>query len=315
MSHRQIFHRSWLSLDAKLFHVEQKELTVLTSCPICGDTERKHVLTCRDHLVSDHDFDIQECASCGFWFTDPRPKDENLGEYYKSDEYVSHSESSKGLINWLYLRARSIAIKRKYRLVKNLTKGSRLLDYGCGAGYFAGYCGSKEMDVTGVEPDKDARAIARSKYDVETIDPAERDQLAESSFDAITLWHVLEHLPGLKEQMEWLKSRLSANGVLFIAVPNRSSFDARKYDKEWAAYDVPRHIYHFTPKDIETLGKSVGLKLAGMKPMKLDAYYVSMLSEKNKGGSTLLGFWNGFRSNLKAKNGTYSSQIYILTHA
>jgi 2-polyprenyl-3-methyl-5-hydroxy-6-metoxy-1,4-benzoquinol methylase len=185
------------------------------------------------------------------------------------------------------------------------------LDIGAGTGHFLKRAKDEGFTVLGLEPDPDARKVAKELNDVELLPLEGLKELGASRFDAITMWHVLEHVYDLNEELETILSSLKEGGVFVVAVPNYTSFDASYYKEFWAAYDVPRHLYHFEPKTITNLVESKGLKFEKMLPMKFDSYYVSMLSEKYKGGSIVNAFRIGLLSNMKAKNGTYSSQIYI----
>lgn len=280
-------------------------------CLICGNSEFKNSMELKDHMVSKKKFTIQECISCGFQFTNPRPSENEIGSYYKSENYVSHSSSKKGLINSLYNIVRRKTLQTKVSWLNRNVLGKKLLDIGCGTGHFLDLAKKKGYEVTGLEPDEDAREFAKKHHGIETLPLETLYELANDSFDAITMWHVLEHVYNLKEDVNQICNILKPNGFLYIAVPNRSSWDAGYYNKYWAAYDVPRHLYHFRKEDVVNLFNSKDLQLKEVIPMKFDAYYVSMLSEKYKKGSFIMGFWNGLRSNIKSEKGGYSSQVYV----
>ncbi len=271
-------------------------------------------MECTDYTVSNEQFKIQECDSCGFWYTNPRPNEQEVGAYYKSEDYISHSNSTKGLFNNAYQMVRNITIRNKFLLLNSLTHGKNLLDYGCGTGEFLNYCNNHGMTVTGFEPDPEAREHGIKTYQLNLVDEAKLFGHADNTFDAITLWHVLEHVHRLKDTLSQLHRMLRPDGTLVIAVPNHTSHDAIAYDKYWAAYDLPRHIYHFQPNDIRNLFAQYNMELVEALPMKYDSYYVSMLSEKYKKGSMVRGVLTGLRSNMKASSEalTWSSQIYIL---
>jgi len=203
----------------------------------------------------------------------------------------------------------------KFNLVKNHLKGGPLLDFGSGTGRFLQYCKSKGIPVHGVEPSPEARKNTNADLDIADS----LTHLPPLQFDVITLWHVLEHVYTLKETLEALRSRLSEDGTIFIAVPNWKSSDATHYKESWAAYDVPRHLWHFSKDSIPSLLNRSGLSIKEVLPMKLDAYYVSLLSEKYQRHGTLgvtgllYGIYAGVRSNLRAKtDGHYSSLIYVV---
>lgn len=284
----------------------------LKSCPICDNASFSPFLNAIDYTVSRETFSIVSCDKCGFHFTNPIPTIDKIGDYYKSESYVSHSSSKKGIINKLYQRVRKYTLKKKLSLVTRLGKGKSILDIGAGTGHFLNVCQQAGWNALGLEPDADARAFAKKEFGVELQSTDALHQLPTKSKDVITMWHVLEHVYELRKDVAQIVNVLKDDGVLVVAVPNRNSFDATYYKEFWAAYDLPIHLYHFVPEDIKSLFGQFEMEVVEMLPMKFDAYYVSMLSEKYKGGNIIKAGFNGWRSNLKAKADSYSSQIYIL---
>jgi SAM-dependent methyltransferase len=248
--------------------------------------------------------------------TSPRPSGSALSKYYSSEDYISHSDTAKGLINKLYHRVRKLTLKQKVALVKKYSDYPLLLDIGSGAGYFVNACNLNGVHATGIEPDEKSRLRSVKQFNIEVFEEGEIDRMKASSYDVITLWHVLEHVEDLDKRLDQIHRLLKDDGVAIIALPNCSSYDARYYQMDWAGYDVPRHLWHFTPDTIQQLLKRKAFDLLSIYPMPFDAYYVSMLSEKYRNNrlGILRGFITGFISNLKAswnKNNTYSSQIYL----
>jgi 2-polyprenyl-3-methyl-5-hydroxy-6-metoxy-1,4-benzoquinol methylase len=286
---------------------------IVHQCPICSSTEFSPFLICKDYTVSRESFQIQECEDCGFLLTSPRPSLDTLGDYYKSNDYISHSDTQKGLINWVYHRVRKIALKNKLKLVQKYTqtKGS-LLDNGCGTGAFLSTCLQAGWQADGIEPDADARDIAEKATQKSIFSTL--DEVKNKKYDAITMWHVLEHIPDLNETIEKLKNLLTERGVLIVAVPNPESDDALYFKEHWAAYDVPRHLWHFKKKDIERLFKKHSCNMKAICPMPFDAYYISLLSTRYKTGKTqyIKALWRGFISNNKAGSTNTSSLIYVI---
>lgn len=289
----------------------------LTQCPVCQQTDFKHVLNAVDHH-SKESFALQKCTNCQFVFTNPRPSEQAIGPYYAFDQYLSHTSHSKSLLSSVYRIARNIMLSKKYEMFAPYLKGkeAQILDYGCGTADFLAFCQSKGMQVTGYEVDERARATALSVNGIAPFSPAQLQEIPENNFDIITLWHVLEHIHTLNEQIEFFKSRLKKDGTLIIAVPNLVSHDAQKYQEKWAALDVPRHLYHFTPDTLKNLMQRYGFDFAEQKPLILDAFYVSMYSEWNSGagkiGGLVKAFLEGMISNIAAaKTGNYSSLTYI----
>lgn len=290
-----------------------------TGCPICKSNDIQEQLTATDHTVSHTNFSIWHCNACTARFTQDVPEQDAIGAYYASANYISHSDTKKGLINRLYHLVRKRTLSGKKGLViqqTGITKGA-ILDIGCGTGAFLHTMKAAGWDITGLEPDHIARTKAAELYAVHPQEPAKLFELQPASFNAITMWHVLEHVHELHAYISQIEQLLAPGGKAFIAVPNYTSPDAAIYQEHWAAYDVPRHLYHFSPQSMETLLSQHGLKLIAVKPMWFDSFYVSMLSEqyKNSKGNMVKSVLNGFLSNLKAWSNIRrcSSVIYVIS--
>jgi 2-polyprenyl-3-methyl-5-hydroxy-6-metoxy-1,4-benzoquinol methylase len=290
----------------------------ISRCPICEGQTFIPKFTCKDWTVSHETFALISCASCNLQITNPRPDDDQLGKYYLSTDYISHSNQSKSFTDKLYKLARYFTLKWKLSLVKEFSTNPKekinLLDYGCGTGDFLKACYDDGLKLSGVEPSDIARTKAISQvgqkiyYDLSEV----------TSYNIITLWHVLEHIPDLTQTLECIINKLEKNGTIIIAVPNHLSFDAHHYKNHWAGYDVPRHLWHFSQQNMKELLIKNNLTLVKIYPMKLDSFYVSMLSEKYLQGksfslaSIFKAFIIGLRSNYSAKKqNQYSSLIYI----
>jgi len=292
----------------------------INSCPLCGSTQFDLLTSCIDQTVSHEIFNIITCKNCKFTLTSPRPRDEKLGEYYFSDNYISHSNKASSLLDKIYLLARRFTLKWKVSLLKKYYVNPitpKLLDYGCGTGEFLKSCKDSGIDITGIEPSLNARTKASETTQGKIFESLK--ELECDKFNIITLWHVLEHIPDFEKIIHQLKSKLSDDGIMLIAVPNHKSNDALKYKKNWAGFDVPRHLWHFSSDTMKALLLKNELKLIDICGMKLDSYYVSLLSEKYQADnkSTIMGYLraalNGFQSNWQAKKtGQYSSLIYII---
>jgi 2-polyprenyl-3-methyl-5-hydroxy-6-metoxy-1,4-benzoquinol methylase len=287
----------------------------LRNCPVCQNNTFTEYLNVQDFTVSQEKFSIQACKKCGFKFTNPRPDLTQIGDYYKAESYISHTNTSKGLISKLYHSVRKYTLKGKLNLINRLIpKKGKLLDVGCGTGMFLNVCRENGWTVNGIEPDNGARQIAEQINEA-AIKTEVLTSFKNETFDVITMWNVLEHVHLLNETVDWLKERLSNSGYLIIAVPNHESKDAEIYQEYWAAYDVPRHLYHFSQKSIKQLFEQKGFSLKETLPMKFDSFYVSMLSTKYQVGKInyMKAFLDGLKSNLNAgsNNGNYSSLIYI----
>lgn len=289
-----------------------------STCPVCNAADIAPGLSAKDYTVSSEIFQIFRCNHCTAMFTQDVPDQQNIGSYYASENYISHSNTQTGFINKLYHRIRKRTLAAKRNLIKNETGKSQgnLLDIGCGTGAFLNEMSSGGWKITGLEPDETARKNAQQLFGIEPQSPEKLFSLEKETYDAITMWHVLEHVHQLQEYILQIKTLLTQNGRAFIALPNYTSYDAQNYKECWAAYDVPRHLYHFSPESMEMLVKKHGMEVKKIKPMWYDSFYVSMLSEKyrNGKGNILSAFFTGLLSNLKAigDNKKGSSIIYII---
>ena len=273
-------------------------------------------LEVKDYSVSGERFQLLYNNELDMLETFPQPEIDTLANYYKSEDYISHTDSKRNLFEKVYHWVRNYSLQQKLKLInKYSSQPNSLLDIGCGTGDFLATAQKAGWQIQGIEPDAGARVIANKKTSNSVKDVEALEDFANASFDVITLWHVLEHLPNLDEQIKILDKLLKPEGTLILAVPNFKSYDATHYKEFWAAYDVPRHFWHFSQDTISKLFSKVGMHVVQTKPMIFDSYYVSLLSEKYKTGKMkmLSAFFTGFISNRKAKrSGEYSSLIYIL---
>lgn len=288
----------------------------IIKCPVCGSQSNEEVLQLKDYFLSGEKYGIHHCNDCQLRFTFPRPDIDKIGSYYKSDEYISHTNSKKGLLNGVYQLIRSYNLKSKFSYINQFSNGKSILDIGCATGEFLNYFKHFGWQTKGIEPEISARELAINNYQLDVKDEMELDNILPESFDIISMWHVLEHVYHLEERIIQLHKILKNDGYCFIALPNYLSYDAEYYNEFWAAYDVPRHLYHFDILSLLNLMERFGFKLEETKPMKFDSFYVSMLSEKYKNNkpNILKAFRIGMKSNFKAmKSGKYSSLIYVFS--
>jgi 2-polyprenyl-3-methyl-5-hydroxy-6-metoxy-1,4-benzoquinol methylase len=299
--------------------LDDNKIERLTKCPLCKSGLFLNALKIRDHAVSNETFIVCQCTNCKVRFTNPRPNISSIDHYYDFPEYYSHNDSAKSLTQLIYQTVRKIAIRKKITLINSLVseKGT-LLDYGCGTGEFIYRAKTNGWDVSGIEPSSKARELAAAKVGENVffnLDHLSRNQL----FNVITLFHVLEHVHQLRKTVKKLVKHLKPNGYLMIAIPNPESFDANKYGEDWAGWDVPRHLYHFNRKAMQTFEEVFDLKLVEIKKMPFDSYYVSLVSEtyRKPGNMGIKKYWNAIVSGLlsnksaKGKSGEYSSNIYL----
>lgn len=273
-------------------------------------------LKVKDHSVSGEEFELLLDENLGLLKTHPQPAPENLGRYYESDDYISHTDGKRSFFEKIYHLVKQKALRDKIAIIENFQKGKgSILDIGAGTGDFLVTAKNSGWDVKGIEPSEKALNIAKNKG-IEFISGIEK--VENASFDVVTMWHVLEHVLDIEQHIKELRRILKPGGTIIIAVPNYNSFDAKYYGHFWAAYDVPRHLWHFSKTAIKKLFAAERMEVIKILPMKFDSFYVSLLSEKYKTGKMnfITGFWNGLRSNLKAaKNMEYSSHIYVIKSA
>ena len=278
-------------------------------------SKTKHFLNVKDYSVSQETFELLHDAELDMLITHPQPSLEKLPSYYESNDYISHTDGKKTLFEKMYQFVKGIALKNKLKLINSQSQKGKILDIGAGVGDFLMTAKNDGWEIIGIEPSEKAKNIAIKKG-VSFVN--EVKEIESHSLDVITMWHVLEHVPNLEEQITELKRMIKPNGTIIIAVPNFNSFDANYYGNYWAAFDVPIHLWHFSKTAIQKLFAKEQLELVNVLPMKFDSFYVSLLSEKYKTGKMnyLKAFWIGLQSNRYGKaNSEYSSRIYVLKNA
>lgn len=284
------------------------------NCPICGDSSLSHYINTRDYFLSKEQFNLQKCEACGLIMTNPFPEGNDMMKYYQSDIYFSHPNKQKSIFAFIYNFVKKFNLKYKLKVSTSSLEKGRLLDIGCGSGDFLNLAQQTGWEVYGIEPNNEARMFAQQQLNKPILLPEEINSLPKSSFDLITMWHVLEHVENINDQVESIIALLKPNGRLVVALPNILSYDAKFYKSYWAGLDVPRHLYHFSFDTIRHLMTKKGFKFLKREPLKWDAYYVSLLSERYIGRffSPIIGLSIGLISNTFArKSREFSSNIYI----
>ena len=268
-------------------------------------------LSCKDYTVSGDSFELVINKEYEMLVTAPVPTD--LEKYYKSTAYISHTDSKKTFFDKGYQILKNYTLQQKLSLLNSFkTSAKSVLDVGAGTGDFLSVCKKNDWVTFGVEPSLVARDVAKKKG---IFLKAGLSEFKNQKFDVISLWHVLEHVEHLKDTIKTLQGLLKPGGRIVVAVPNYKSYDAQFYNEYWAAYDVPRHLWHFSQTAIHKLFSEVEMTVSQTLPMRFDSYYVSLLSEKYKKGKLkfIAGFYRGFISNLKAQvTSEYSSLIYVI---
>jgi len=287
-------------------------------CLACGAADSAELYHAKDHLVSGKEFTVRKCNACGMGRTVDPPSESEAGAYYVSEEYISHTDRKQSASDYLYHLARSFMLGRKKRLVSMVTGRSSgvLVDIGSGTGYFPAYMQKRGWQATGVEISEAARKYSADRFGLKAISPAEVKDLPSATADCITLWHVLEHLYNPDEWLMEISRVLKGDGKCIIALPNFSSTDASWFGSRWAALDVPRHLWHFTPESLRLFAERNGFECEKMYQLPLDLFYISILSYRNQGSSMALikGLLTG--SILAARScfrkGRSSSLVYVL---
>jgi SAM-dependent methyltransferase len=287
-------------------------------CPLCSSELIAVHFSCTDHLKSKEAFDIARCNNCGFLFTQDYPDEKDISEYYESEDYISHTDTSTGLLNKIYHLARQVMLIRKRGIIRRLTglNGGKLLDVGSGTGHFAAMMKKSGWTVRGIEINEKARNYSESAFGLDIIGPDSMASLEEKSFDCVTMWHVLEHFHDPQKYLSDLVSLLKPGGICLIALPNSSSFDAGYYGRFWAAFDVPRHLWHFDPDTFNLFSVKLGMKSEQRLVLPFDVFYISVLSEKYRGSllpiikGICMGTWFSLQSVFSRKG--CSSLVYVL---
>lgn len=269
----------------------------MNPCPLCSHPDPVAGLTCHDFFVSGEEFPVFRCPQCGFSWTGGAPRPGEIGRYYQSEDYISHSNTAQGFVNRMYHLVRSYMLNRKANLVSRVSgkKSGALLDIGAGTGYFLRTMQQRGWQVSGTEKSSKAREFCLSQWNIDLLPDEGLFALPDRSFDVITLWHVLEHLHEPDKYLKKAARLLKPSGCLVVALPNPGSYDARHYGRYWAAWDVPRHLWHFLPGNVEKLAGKQGFSPVKTYRMPFDAFYVSILSEKYKKSKfpVIKGIWHG----------------------
>ncbi len=287
------------------------------NCGVCGTDPVENTFEVKDHSITKEIFHIGTCKNCGLIYTYDAPAEKDCARFYQSEDYVSHSNTNKGIIFGLYHRVRKHMISRKAELISRYHTNGALLDMGCGTGYFAGHMQSLGYDVTGVEIDDNARQYGIEHFGIKATTPVVlKSGTLTQSFKIVTLWHVLEHLYEPRQYMSLFRKHLTDDGILVIAVPNHKAKDAKIFGHYWAAYDVPRHLWHFDPSSMAKLANASGFDIVHKEQMPFDPFYNSLLSAKYNGAviAPLSGFWAGLRAYLGGRSDVNkaSSIIYVM---
>jgi SAM-dependent methyltransferase len=287
-------------------------------CPVCGNGNIRLLHEAADHLVTGNKFAVWHCSNCDFAFTQDAPDEKDAGVFYESADYISHTDTSRSLFEKIYQAVRRFMLRRKRQLVENRSgfRTGRLLDIGSGTGHFLNTMKEAGWKVSGIEINSGAREYSVSKFGLEVTTPGGINAFPTGGFDCVTLWHVAEHIYDLDDTFSEIKRILSAEGCVVVALPNSGSADADLYRGNWAAWDVPRHLWHFSENSFRLFAENSGFTVSAVSILPFDVFYISVLSEKNSGSKMpmfkgmLRGLCFSFRTLFKREKG--SSLVYVL---
>lgn len=272
--------------------------------------DKKQIII-KDYLLTGAEFKVNFDLKAGIGQTKIPPKT-NFNAFYPKDNYDSHQDHKKGLSGMAYNLIQRLMFRYKYLILKRYSQGKSVLDIGGGTGAFGAFFSKKGYEVILTEPSDNARIEAKKKglFACASL----KDLPSKKTYSIVTLWHVFEHLPDPSKALTEYHKLLKDNGLLVLALPNYSSFDAKYYQEQWAAYDVPRHLWHYTPKGIRMRVGAQGFRLQKAFPLWFDSFYIAYLSERYQKNKFPLvrGLFIGLLSNLSALvTGQYSSLIYV----
>ena len=276
-----------IGLHRELPNLQRMDRVIVTSCPACKGSDLVPFMQVVDHRVSRESFDLSQCANCGLVITQHQPLESNIGRYYETGDYISHSEHGTGFMDTVYYTVRKHMLRTKASWIRRLAKGNTLIDIGAGTGAFAGYMQKLGWKVHGFEPNDRAREIAWKSYGLNIEKISAMFEFPQRSADVVTMWHVLEHVHDPEKYLRGIHMMLNDQGILFLAMPNHMSLDARFYKAEWAAWDVPRHLWHFDAKATQLIAERMGFQSVHKYILPFDAFYVSLISEGYRGGGVL----------------------------
>lgn len=285
-------------------------------CFVCNNVGFQPFIQTKDYFLTFENFELWKCSKCELLITWPIPDKRKLQEYYTSENYRSHNLKEKSFQNFVYRLLRSYNLGYKHRIITKYVKSGYIIDVGCGTGDFLNYCKIHGWKTDGVEPNQAARSVSAEKFGFRIFEDKIKVNCVPGTVDVVTMWHSLEHIVDPIDQLTWNYGVLKKGGILVVALPNYLSWDSKYYGKYWAAYDTPRHLYHFSGMTIDILANKTGFKMIKAKPLLMDAFYISLLSEKYKGKQSnyLRAFFSGIKSNLHAKFNKhgFSSMVYVL---
>ena len=240
------------------------------SCILCGSS--KYGLLC-----SKDNWQVYKCENCGLGVLDPWPDKEEQNKLYSEAYFQSHYEA-KIPLDSAKMKQRLKQENHRLRFFYKFKRSGKVLDIGCGRGYFLLACRKQGYKVEGIDISADAADYVKSELKIPLhVGELDSIDLGSKSFDIITLWHCLEHTADPNSYLQRAHKWLKDDGILVVDVPNYAGYDACKYESKWQQWDLPFHFYHFTPNSIIAL-----LQKNGFAVIRKKDYLSEYVKEKLK---------------------------------
>lgn len=233
------------------------ELREAVNCNLCGLEEKRLFMRVDS-------FPLVDCPRCGLRYVSPRLSQEALKDLYSRDYFQSTSSVTAGYDDYLKDRENLIkTARKKLKLIKRYKEGGSLLDIGCAVGFFLKVCQDEGFEVMGVELSPFAAHYAKESLGLRVLVGQLLDlSLPSESFDVITMWDVIEHLPDPLTELREIERLLRPEGILVIMTPNIASLVAKIAGKRWLLYMKPQeHLYYFSPTTLKAMLRKAGFEV------------------------------------------------------
>ena len=251
----------------------------IVNCNFCGADNAALIYEGHDRLHGlPGNFQLVRCRRCGLIYLNPRPGPDEIARYYPSD-YIAYYRAIEDVPSFLRRLDRRYGLHKRCReVIRRAGRPGHLLDVGCATGVFLDGMRQRGWTVTGVEVNAKAAQYARERLGLEVfVGELEEAGYPDASFDVISLWDVLEHVPDPRRTIEEIARILRPEGLLVLSLPNPDCLEAGLFGPYWAGWDVPRHLYIFSPSVLERLLAETGFQIQEVNSFT-GRYYVLVLS-------------------------------------
>lgn len=278
------------------------------SCNLCSSDSFTTLFTLRDTLsLTNEIFRLVTCNQCGLVYLNPRPSAEQLDTFYPEEYWWRRGKKTNNVLSKLARNFeewyRTYLLNTEVRLLKKmLNKGSKILDVGCGRGDILYLCKRSGFETYGIELSEKAARNARIEYGLDVYQGSLFEiDFGPNYFDAITFYHVFEHLPDSLRVLKKANRMLKDEGILVIQIPNIDSLQFKLFSKRWFGLSIPQHFYHFSSRTIEEMLKKANFEIVNIRHIsnrcnpsvfvsslipKLNPH--TFLMEENRGKSQLI---------------------------